>query len=77
METKTSKEVETGNLQQGAVMRRATGIMFKGNELLDGDIVAQHCQMRDDYTGSIRSKRWKTICTTCLDTYMTTESPNN
>jgi len=51
METKTSKEVETGNLQQGAVMRRATGIMFKGNELLDGDIVAQHCQMRDDYTG--------------------------
>jgi len=47
----TSKNNETAQLGIGAVMRRATGIMFKGNELLDGDIVAQHCQMRDDYTG--------------------------
>ena len=36
---------------EGAVMRRATGIMFQGKELLDGDIVAQHCQMVDDYSG--------------------------
>ena len=32
-------------------MRRATGIVFNGVELLDGDIVAQHSQMISDYTG--------------------------
>ena len=47
---------ENANSDLGAVMRRATGIMFKGNELLDGDIVAQHCQMRDDYTGETSIK---------------------
>ena len=41
---------------QGAVMRRATGIIFKGKELFDGDIVAQHCQMIDDYTGKTSIK---------------------
>ena len=49
----TKVEVTTSSKHDAKlpVMRRATGIMFNGNELLDGDIVAQHCQMIDDYTG--------------------------
>jgi len=48
---KVWNETKQEQLRINAVMRRATGIMFKGKELLDGDIVAQHCQMIDDYTG--------------------------
>ena len=73
MKNETSNNHEIGNLQQGAVMRRATGIIIKGNELLDGDIVAQHCQMVDDYTGktsiklnrlliSWNGKKWDVKC---------------
>ena len=56
MEHENLNNQESAQLGIGAVMRRATGIMFKGNELLDGDIVAQHCQMRDDYTGETSIK---------------------
>lgn len=47
VETTTSSPNSTNAL----VMRRATGLFLNGKELLDGDIVAQHCQMIDDYTG--------------------------
>jgi len=50
-EERNINEPQSPAFLQGVVMRRATGIIFKGNELLDGDIVAQHCQMIDDYTG--------------------------
>ena len=46
--TNASNEAENPAFLVGAVMRRATGIMFKEKELLDGDIVAQHCKMIDD-----------------------------
>lgn len=31
--------------------REQTGYFIKQTPILDGDIVAQHCQMIDDYTG--------------------------
>ena len=37
-------------------MRRAIGVFINGHELQDGDIVAQHCQMIDDYTGKTSIK---------------------
>ena len=48
---KSKIENSQPTLQQHNVMRKATGILLNGQELHDGDIVAQHCQMVDDYTG--------------------------
>ena len=72
-EEQNINESQIPALLQDAVMRRATGIMFKGKELLDGDIVAQHCQMIYDYTGktsielnrlliSWNGKKWDVKC---------------
>ena len=51
METKLDNTTEPQHDAKLLVMRRATGILLNGQELHDGDIVAQHCQMIDDYTG--------------------------
>jgi len=48
---KTELEPQNPAFLVAAVMRRASGIMLNGQELLDGDIAVQHCQMIDDYSG--------------------------
>lgn len=54
MQIESSKNEQQTNqpLLIASVMRRAiSDIPFKGDFLKDGDIIAQECSMRDDYTG--------------------------
>lgn len=51
MVTKDEGQSVSPNDAKPHVMRRAIGVLLNGQELHDGDIVAQHCQMIDDYTG--------------------------
>lgn len=49
--TKADSGTSSKGIAKPLVMRRAIGVLLNGQELHDGDIVAQHCQMIDDYTG--------------------------
>lgn len=63
--------------------RTSTGILFNDKEVLDGDILAQHCKMVCDYTGEAsislnrllicwNGKAWDVKCIDAMSGYRNT-----